>query len=167
MPGYCSNHSLVRVVFKTGENSTTHSFEIGVCKPGKTGYFRFEKTTTTTTTTKKQKQYVAPVYYRNDLHMIDDEELVLIINNQLFSEMILLKIRGSCISQASLKKKEQTILESEIMSSIQYFEDNFNENNVHQLERKRQELMELRKKKRRKEKKSREHDCYITCRMAL
>ena len=55
MPGYCSNHSLVRVVFKTGENSTTHSFEIGVCKPGKTGYFRFEKQNKTTTTTKKNK----------------------------------------------------------------------------------------------------------------
>ena len=33
------------------------------------------------------------------------------------------------------------------MSSIKYFEDNRNENNVHQLEQKRQELMELRKKK--------------------
>ena len=61
--------------------------------------------------------------------------------------MILLKIRGSCISYASFKKKEETRLENEIMSIIKHLEDNLNENNVHQLEEKRQELIELRKKK--------------------
>ena len=44
-----------------------------------------------------------------------------------------------------LKKKEETWLENEIMSVIKRLEDN--ENNVHQLEEKRQEMMELRKKK--------------------
>ena len=61
--------------------------------------------------------------------------------------MILLKIRGSCISYVSFKKKEETRLEIEIMSIIKHLEDNLNENNVHQLEEKRQELLELRKKK--------------------
>ena len=61
--------------------------------------------------------------------------------------MILLKIRGSCISYASFKKKEETRLENEIMSITKHLEDNLNENNVHQLEEKRQELIELRKKK--------------------
>ena len=61
--------------------------------------------------------------------------------------MILLKIRGSYISHASFKKKEETKLENEIMSIIKHLEDNLNENNVHQLEDKRQELMKLRKKK--------------------
>ena len=64
-----------------------------------------------------------------------------------FFEMILLKIRGSCISYVSFKKKEETRLENEIMSIIKHPEDNLNENNVHQLEEKRQELIELRKKK--------------------
>ena len=59
------------------------------------------------------------MYERNNLHMIDDEELVLTINDNLFLEMILLKIRGSCISYASFRKKEETRLECEIMSSIQ------------------------------------------------
>ena len=31
---------------------------------------------------------------RNNIHKIDEEELVLTINDQLFFEMILLKIRG-------------------------------------------------------------------------
>jgi len=34
-----------------------------------------------------------------------------------------------------------------MMSIIKHLEDNLNENNVHQLEEKRQELIELRKKK--------------------
>ena len=73
--------------------------------------------------------------------------MVLTINDQFFFKMILLKIRGSCISYASFKKKEETRLENEIMSIIKHLEDNLNENNVHQLEEKRQELIELRKKK--------------------
>ena len=87
------------------------------------------------------KEYAVPVYDRNNLHMIDDEELLLTINDQIFFNDFL-KIRGSCISYASFNKKEETRLESEIMSSIKYFEDNLNENNVHQLEQNRQKLME-------------------------
>ena len=40
-----------------------------------------------------KKQYAVPVYDRNNIHKIDEEELVLTINDQLFFEMILLKIR--------------------------------------------------------------------------
>ena len=58
-----------------------------------------------------KKQYAVPVYHRNNIHKIDEEELVLSINDQLLFEMILLKIRGSCISYASFKKKEETGLE--------------------------------------------------------
>ena len=61
--------------------------------------------------------------------------------------MILLKIRGSCISYTSFEKEEETRLENEIMSIIKYLEYNLNENNVHQLEEKRQELTKLRRKK--------------------
>ena len=96
-----------------------------------------------------KKQYAVPVYDRNNIHKIDEEDLVLTIIDQcfFFLKMILLKIRGSCISYASFKKKEETRLENEIMSIIKHLEDNLNENNVHQLEEKRQELIELRKKK--------------------
>ena len=101
-----------------------------------------------------KKQYAVPVYDRNNIHEIDEEELVLTINDQFFIYfcffiflMILLKIRGSCISYASFKKKEETRLENEIVSIIKHLEDNLNKNNVHQLEEKRQELTELRKKK--------------------
>ena len=52
-------------------------------------------------------------------------------------------------------------LENEFMSIIKHLEDNLNENNVHQLEEKRQELIELRKKE------SRWHDSEITCKMDI
>ena len=95
-----------------------------------------------------KKQYAVPVYDRNNIHKIEEEELDLTINYQLLLFlflMILLKIRGSCISYTSFKMKEETKLKNEIMSIIKHLEDN--ENSVHQLEEKRQELIELRKKK--------------------
>ena len=61
--------------------------------------------------------------------------------------MILLKIRGSCISYASFKKKEETRLEEELMSSIKQYEDNLCESNVHLLEQKRPEVTALRNKR--------------------
>ena len=47
--------------------------------------------------------------------------------------MILLKIRGCCISNVSFEKKEETRLENEIVSIIKHLEYNLNENNVYQL----------------------------------
>ena len=97
------------------------------------------------------------------IHKIDEEELVLTINDQLFFEMILLKIRGSCISYASFKKKEETRLENEIMSIIKHLEDNLNENNVHQLEEKKAGSGVDGTKK----EESRGHDSEITCKMDI
>lgn len=53
--------------------------------------------------------------------------------------MILLKIRGSCISRTSIKKKEKTRLEEELMSRVRPFEDYLCESNVHLLEGKKEE----------------------------
>jgi len=62
-------------------------------------------------------------------------------------ETILLKMRRSCIPYASFKKKEETRLEEELMSSIKEYEDNLCESNVYLLEQKRQELTALRNKR--------------------
>ena len=58
--------------------------------------------------------------------------------------MLLLEIRGKCISYASYKKKESFNLEKEILSDIKQSENNLMEGDVYVLERKRQELLELR-----------------------
>ena len=94
-----------------------------------------------------KKQYAISVYDRHNIHKIKEEKLVLTIDDQLFFEMILLKIRGSCISCASFKKKEETRLEEELMSSIKQYEDNLCESNVHLLDQKRQQLTALRNKR--------------------
>ena len=61
--------------------------------------------------------------------------------------MLLLEIRGKCISYASYKKKESFKLEKEILSDIKQLENNLMEGDVYVLEQKRHELLELRQKK--------------------
>ena len=54
--------------------------------------------------------------------MIRDEDLTLIIDDQLFFEMILLEIRGKCISHATYKKKEIAKLETKKMTDVKFTE---------------------------------------------
>ena len=61
--------------------------------------------------------------------------------------MILLEIRGKCISHATYKKGEMAKQETEIIRDIKFLEENLNEANVQLLERKRQKLFEIRRKK--------------------
>ena len=70
--------------------------------------------------------------------MIRDEDLTLMIDDQLFFEMILLESRGKCISHATYKQKEMAKLETEIITDIKLLEENLNEDNVQLLEQKRQ-----------------------------
>ena len=94
-----------------------------------------------------KKQYAAPVYDKENIHLICDEDLTLMIDDQLFFEMILLEIRGKYISHATYKKKEMAKLETKKMTDIKFIEENFNEDSVQLLEQKRQELFEIRQKK--------------------
>ena len=50
--------------------------------------------------------------------------------------MILLEIRGKCISHATYKKREMAKLKTEIIRDIKFLEENLNEDNV-QLDGKR------------------------------
>ena len=61
--------------------------------------------------------------------------------------MLLLEIRGKTISYASFKQKENSKKESQLMNDIKLLENALNDQNVHILEQKRQELVELRQKK--------------------
>ena len=54
-----------------------------------------------------KKQYAALIYNRDKIQEIDDNELQLTINVQLFLEMLLLEIRGKTISFASYIKKNK------------------------------------------------------------
>ena len=69
------------------------------------------------------------MYNRKNIHLIDDEQLVFTIDDQLLFEMLLLEIRGKCISHASFKKKENTKLEKEILFDIKQLEENLTQSN--------------------------------------
>ena len=56
-----------------------------------------------------KKQYAALIYNRDKIQEIDDNELQLTINVQLFLEMLLLEIRGKTISFASYIKLEAQV----------------------------------------------------------
>ena len=79
--------------------------------------------------------------------MIRDEDLTLMIDDQLFFEMILIEIKGKCISHAFYQEKERAKLETEIITDIKLLKENLNEDNVQLLEQKRQELFEIRQKR--------------------
>ena len=68
------------------------------------------------------------------------------INDQLFFEMILLKIRRKTISYAAYKKKQARQKENELRSDIKKLEDHhtINENDLVLLEAKKEELRLLR-----------------------
>lgn len=144
VPGYYSDHSLVYIGFKTGITKRSRP------------YWKFNNSLLRDKAFVDQvkqiildvkKQYAVPLYDMDNLHQINDEELCLTIDDQLFFEMLLLSIRGKCISYASHKKKEDNRMEKEILSEIKYLEENVTEDNIQILEQKRQELLELRKKK--------------------
>ena len=48
-----------------------------------------------------KKRYVVTVYDTDNIHLIEDVHLVLTIDDHLFFEMLLLEIRGKCISYTS------------------------------------------------------------------
>jgi len=62
------------------------------------------------------------------------------IEDQLFFQMMLLEIKGKCISHAFYKEKERAMLETEIIMDIKLLEENPKEDNVQLLEQKRQEF---------------------------
>ncbi len=65
-----------------------------------------------------KKTYAASPYNVENIGLIENKELVLSINPQLFLEMLLLNIRSKCISFAAGKKKEQISLINQIQKEI-------------------------------------------------
>ena len=87
MPGYRSDHSLVYLSFQTSilkrhrplwkfNNSLLRDFDfVNLVKQ---------------VILDLKKQYAVPVYDVNNIHLIDDDDLTLTIDDQLFFEMLLL-----------------------------------------------------------------------------
>ena len=144
LPGYRTDHSLIHI-----------AIEFGKFKKG-TSYWKFNNSLL------KDKDYVKEVktaikdiktQYATDIPIrfsdIDEvplQDLTFSINDQLFFEMLLLAIRGKTISFASHKKKTQINKENNILKEIEKIEKQI-DINYDRLDRKREELQDLRKKK--------------------
>ena len=94
-----------------------------------------------------KKQYAALIYNRDKIQEIDDNELQLTINVQLFLEMLLLEIRGKTISFASYIKKIKEQRFRDLQEEIATLEKNVTENSIENLETKKHELESLRNEK--------------------
>jgi hypothetical protein len=92
-----------------------------------------------------KKQYAIPVYNLGNIHDIPDANIFFTINDQLFLETLLLKIRGKTISYASFIKKKERREEKDLIESINTLEENVCDSNVEELATKQQELENIRK----------------------
>ena len=90
-------------------------------------------------------QYALPVYNRDNIEQISDNEIQFVINDQLFLDTLLMEIRGKSISYASFKKKENTNRENELIKIINNLEQNLEPENVEALESLQEELKQIRK----------------------
>ena len=92
-------------------------------------------------------KYAAPVYNFESLNDIPEADLQLTISDNLFLEMLLLRIRGETVQYSSIKKKLDSKRESELMSEIERLEkeEHITENQIRLVEKQHQ-LIELREK---------------------
>ena len=88
-----------------------------------------------------------PVYNLDNIHKIPDNVLQFIVNDQLFLETLMMKIRGKSISYATYKKKLKDKEEKELIKSIQKLEDNLVEENILEVEKLKQDLCYIKEEK--------------------
>ena len=96
---------------------------------------------------KTKKEYCALVYKLDNIESVNDNELVLRISDQLFYEMLLMNMRGKCISYSSYVKKKNTEREKYLLENITLLEKEINNNKLEELETFKNELEDLRNKK--------------------
>ena len=97
---------------------------------------------------KTKDQYAALVYDRENIKNIDDSELHLMINDQLFLETLLMEIRGKTISYGSFRKKEREKLENDLSNEIRLLEANAQTStNFDLIEQKKIDLKNIRQDK--------------------
>ena len=75
-----------------------------------------------------KSEYMVPIYNIDNISNISNSELQLVINDQLFLETLLMKIRGKTISYSSSKKKLNINKEAELTKLIEKIDKNSNMN---------------------------------------
>ena len=93
------------------------------------------------------QQYCLPVYNIKNVLNIDRLEVQFVINDQLFSETLLMEIRGETISFSSHKIKTQNMRERFLQNKISEIELNLNDSNKDELVNLQKELENIRNEK--------------------
>ena len=94
-----------------------------------------------------KSMYSLPVYDRNQIPHIPNEDIQFTINDQLFLETLLMELRGKCISFSSYKKKIRDKTEANLKQEILNLEQNYTEENVIHTENLKTQLEEIRSEK--------------------
>ena len=94
-----------------------------------------------------KKDYCALVYNFDKIDTIDNEQLNLRIGDQLFFEILLMKIRGKTISFSCFIKKRETERQEYLIGRIENLEKNIDNDNLEEIETLKNELANLRNKK--------------------
>ena len=87
-----------------------------------------------------KKQYAIPIYNKENIHKIPDNEIQFTINNQLFMETLLIETRGKSISYSSHRKKETEKREKELIEKIKELETNLSDRNINEMDVLKEEL---------------------------
>ena len=87
------------------------------------------------------------MYNIYEIDNIPNTEIKFNINDQLFLDVLLMKLRGQSISYASFKNKQRNNLEKDLINKITYLENNLNENNFGELDVLKTELHDIRQEK--------------------
>ena len=141
---YKSDHSLVSLSIK--QNSFSHN----------KSYWKFNKSLLKNQEFTKQvkkiitqtkKDYCALVYDLDKIDTIPDEQLSLRIADQLFFEVLLMNIRGKCISFSSYLKKQETEHLTQLEIRLKILENNIDENKLAEIEVVKNEIEEIRSKR--------------------
>ena len=93
-------------------------------------------------------KYAVPVYNMQSINTIPENELQITISENLFLEMLFLRIRGETVRYSSTKNKLEVSRESELLSDLEKLENEEDMADSHnKINQKQYELLEIREKK--------------------
>ena len=145
--GYRTDHSMIFLQLIKGEeekNRTFWKFNNSLLKDKE--YVKIVKDTIS----KVKRQYISPNILENtdiNIENLSNAEIQLVINDQLFLEVLLMEIRGKTISYASHKKKLQDRTEQHLIKDIDKLQKENTPNSHTILQAKQKELYDIRNKK--------------------
>ena len=89
-------------------------------------------------------KYAVPVYDIEKINLINEHDIHLRIPDDLFLEMLILRMRGESVKFSSIKKRNENIKGKKLISEIQALEQNNDIIKQETLESKKHELIQLR-----------------------